>query len=528
MTPQRKFSAAESTVVIDLKGLHEVPFDTESSGTKSFRAIVFPKDRVSHVDSMVGHYVVHGEYRLETSLTIVYLHDGTLLLPNLLLSFIDHGLADSEQCGISVESLPLPLLKSGKKYQTHSVIRPIEDVAGFSDLPDGVPWSVSLVPTLNGLTVKMGYSIQTLGITDRSKLEKFIHTPLAGRMDKLFKLAQDAVESEVAAQATQDQRAAQAVRVRFNAKLSAMRAKYEAMELKNYDKPLDERILMHSDEPPHLLLSPQRKALKDGSAVCVRTTLNAQTVTKAVPVARVAQEVPILATVQEEVEEMHNALDDIDEQDDSSDEHLLTDDDEPLPAVRVRKPTVQPTVPSPIKKKAKPSYAMKAAGKANHLLKYPPGSGPKAASSSSSNNSSRIGQINPRTGTCWSREPYATKYTAPASALKGAAQDTAPDVGMMALVNELKVENAQLKERVLSLELQAQAKDILMVKSIQSARLKERQAVSHELRASYQEGLNDAVRLMSKKEIKRTAKKVDGKQTVPDTDHESSLSEMSD
>ena len=98
----------------------------------------------------------------------------------------------------------------------------------------------------------------------------------------------------------------------------------------------------------------------------------------------------------------------------------------------------------------------------------------------------------------------------------------------MALVNELKVENAQLKERVLSLELQAQAKDILMVKSIQSARLKERQAVSHELRASYQEGLNDAVRLMSKKEIKRTAKKVDGKQTVPDTDHESSLSEMSD
>ena len=95
----------------------------------------------------------------------------------------------------------------------------------------------------------------------------------------------------------------------------------------------------------------------------------------------------------------------------------------------------------------------------------------------------------------------------------------------------LKVENATLKERVTSLEGQLIAKDILMVKSVQSAKLRERQAVSHELRASYQEGLNDAVRLMSKKEIKKT-RKFNGKEampqshaTDPESDHSSDYSD---
>ena len=527
VVPHLAFNAEESNVVIDLKGLHEIPFDTESNGTKSFRALIFPKDRVSHIDERVGNYVVHGDYEVVTGLSIVYFRDGTLLLPNLLLSFIDHGWADADQSGISVESLPLPLMKGSKRYEKYSVIRPIEDIAGFSSLPKGMPWCVHLAPTLKGLTVQMGYSIAGVGVTDLSSLQIFIDGPLEDRIDQLFELAADAVEVEVAAQATQDQRAAQTVRVRFMAKLKSMREKYDGMKLSNYDEPLESRILTLADDAQHMVLSPLRKSLEDGSAVLIRTTLHQRTADAVVE----AQMVEPVA-LSEHVEPMAEEEDDahiVSEREEEEEVVPPQDVVVQLPPVRVRTQTVRspPVKASPIKKK-KPMLAMKAAKKVPFTanMKQPP-------AQSASSSGSRIGQFNPRSGVIYTREPYATKYTAPASALKVAASGMSDEaaLAMAEKYSVLKVENATLKERVTSLEGQLIAKDILMVKSVQSAKLRERQAVSHELRASYQEGLNDAVRLMSKKEIKKT-RKFNGKEampqshaTDPESDHSSDYSD---
>ena len=74
--PERAFDSKEQVVVIDLKGLSEVPFDP-------------------------------------------------------VLNFIDQGTASIEHTGIFVESLELPLLIGHGKYQKQSNIRPIDDVAGF-------------------------------------------------------------------------------------------------------------------------------------------------------------------------------------------------------------------------------------------------------------------------------------------------------------------------------------------------------------------------------------------------------------
>jgi len=132
--PERAFDDKKQVVVIDLKGLCEVPYDPDFSGTKSLRAFIFPRDKVTHVDGIPGQYVVLGEYSVELGLSIIHFHASFKRRPELLLNFVDHGTANNDCSGISVESLGLPLLKSHGKYEQFSNLRPIKDVVGFSTL----------------------------------------------------------------------------------------------------------------------------------------------------------------------------------------------------------------------------------------------------------------------------------------------------------------------------------------------------------------------------------------------------------
>ena len=113
--PERFFDFKTQQVVLDLKAVHEFPFDPERAGTKSLRAFIFPRDRVTHVPGSPGKYVVDGDWSTETTLRLVYFAVGTQQKAELLLSFIDHGTADADSIGLSVESMPLPLLQSGKR-----------------------------------------------------------------------------------------------------------------------------------------------------------------------------------------------------------------------------------------------------------------------------------------------------------------------------------------------------------------------------------------------------------------------------
>ena len=122
--PERPYNHLTHVPVLDLKGIYSVPFDAEQEGIKSFRAIIFLRNHVTHIENSPGKYITDGEWSAETALNIVYFDEGTThRTPELLLGFVDHGIADSNSVGFSVESLPLPLLKSGKQYEKKSSYR---------------------------------------------------------------------------------------------------------------------------------------------------------------------------------------------------------------------------------------------------------------------------------------------------------------------------------------------------------------------------------------------------------------------
>jgi hypothetical protein len=143
--PERTFDIKKQVVVIDLKGLIEVPYDSMKFGIKSMRAFVFDIGGVTHVEGEHGKYVVAGDYSIELSFSIVYFTPETKRAPEFLLSFVDHGMADHSSHGISVETLHLPLLQSARRYQNQSNMTSMSYVAGFSTIQVEVPSTVPSV-----------------------------------------------------------------------------------------------------------------------------------------------------------------------------------------------------------------------------------------------------------------------------------------------------------------------------------------------------------------------------------------------
>lgn len=121
--PERQYDHKTHVPVLDLKGVYSVPFNSEEEGVKSFSVLIFPRDHVTHVENSPGKYVSDGPWSQERCLSIVYFIEGTRRTPELLLGFIDHGIAQRDSVGFSVESLPLPLLKGGSKFECNSNLR---------------------------------------------------------------------------------------------------------------------------------------------------------------------------------------------------------------------------------------------------------------------------------------------------------------------------------------------------------------------------------------------------------------------
>jgi len=495
--PERAFDASTHVAVLDLKGVFEFPFNPLQSGTKSFVVILFPRNKVVHA-GMSGCYVVDGGYSVERALGIAYFKDGSLQSPELILAFIDHGIADSSQTGISIESLPLPLLKGGKRYEQYSNCRPLESVVGFSSLPSGIPWSVTLVPALKGLTAKLGYSFVTVGVSDLKTLTAFIATTLGDRVPELFKQAVVRLAAEVADQAIQDARAAQLVSVQYGAKLTAMQESFESVDLSMYDAPIESRIFSLSDaamiDAPDMLSPLRRQAMVDGSAILVRSALFPR-----YPAPRAKPKEPEvvveLEPVQEELvdaeengETLMSEYEDEDDEDPPS-EHL--DRLEELPRLRrIPKPKlarIESSIAKGVKKKA-----ISKAARAPRVKQLPDGQ------------TSRLGQPDGRGGV-YSREKYAASSAISGmqkgAGLAAAEQANTAAIATAARISALMIEVATLKEQGVAKDAQLAAAATHEISAVQQARLEERNATATMVQSSFQQGLNAAVRLMQQKEI---------------------------
>ena len=154
------FDAGLNEVVLDFRTVSELPFDTDASGVKAFRAFIFEKGKVLHSPTEAGQYYASGEWCEQWALSIVHFKPATKRKHELLLNFVDYGMLSQTQWGISVESLSLPLRLAKNIYQDTPRLTEMKDVAGFSTINAGLaPWSISLAACLKKLPLFKAHDV---------------------------------------------------------------------------------------------------------------------------------------------------------------------------------------------------------------------------------------------------------------------------------------------------------------------------------------------------------------------------------
>ena len=106
--PKVVFDPKLMDAVVDIGSVVSIPYDPTNAGVHCLRAVIAPKGKVSHVQGQHGCLVVDGEWWIQSTLVIVHYNPATKRLPGLLLTFIDHGMADNSQEGISISGFSAP------------------------------------------------------------------------------------------------------------------------------------------------------------------------------------------------------------------------------------------------------------------------------------------------------------------------------------------------------------------------------------------------------------------------------------
>ena len=437
--PEIDFNTTETEVVIDLKALCVLPFDHEMDGVHAFRALFMPRGKTMKVPDAHGCYIVDGTYSNQTALSVVHFVDSTKRLPELLLSFIDHGMASGTQTGISVSSLKLPLLIRANTYEREIKVAPITDVAGFSRIKiSDLPWSAHLEPAL-----KLIEPFRTLAIGKPSAMDAWIKRPLADRLDSIRVIAVSDLDDEVAAVTRQDASQGSRIRTaglaRIDSAIQAIRARAAA-----YDVRLVQRVVQLKDAkagPEDASLSPVRAAF----AAIEPVRLLRSRVTSNAAGATAAAAAP--ADVQDRAEA--GAEDEarlVDDSDDSSDDSSVDSSADRGAAETVppkKRARIAPTffgarIAPPKPKKPKPPKG-KGTSAAGGKAREPKSSAPAAGANGAA--------VNPRTQAPWKRGPYRPRNS-PADALKsgkGKADTAATGQDAAATeVERLKASNAAL------------------------------------------------------------------------------------
>ena len=266
--------AGQHELIIDPKLMCSIPYDANNDGVKSFRAFVVPKGKCVHHPHQPGRYVVFGTMTEAVAPCLVHFAASTLRKPELVLSFVDYGFSSSSLEGISVETLPLPLMIKANTYQKHASVTAMERVAGFSPLPDGAPYSIQLAPTL-----RVNAPYRLLNIENAAGVSLLMKKPLEDQLQRLETIARTLMDKECSETAKSgDQRGANKARAGQEAHMKFLMSKLQLLPPSAYDVPVDERFLTleqrpDQEEAPAFMTSPLRQQLHDGGAMLLRTRL---------------------------------------------------------------------------------------------------------------------------------------------------------------------------------------------------------------------------------------------------------------
>jgi hypothetical protein len=225
-----------------LKGICGIPFDPLVDGVLSFRALMLPKGKSMAIPDVHGCFAVDGSWTNQVALMVVHFVEKTRRLPELLCYFIDHGMANRDQSGISVASLKLPLLIRKSTYEADTKVAPMSDVSGFTPISIAqAPWSIHLEPALKKLE-----PFATLQLFKPSTMGTWIAKPVASRIEVLVQMATAALEVAIAAVNRQDPSQASRVRSAAVAKLDTVVAALRE-KASSYDAKLTSRVVKISD-----------------------------------------------------------------------------------------------------------------------------------------------------------------------------------------------------------------------------------------------------------------------------------------
>ena len=232
------FDPAKETLILDFKAACQLPFNPDNGGVKAFRAIIFQKGFGHHVPDEPAKLLLVGEYRRQYALELVHFDPSTARDPELLLAFVDYGLANSAMSGVSVETLPLPLHVSKKTYNTESRLTPITSVVAFEQIDCGkAPWSMHLKPCLEKIAL-----FKRTEVFNTTSMKDWIKTKVESRLEKLHKWATEDIHQEIAAISRQDVSQGTKQGSVFTAKLHSLFDSIRKWPLETFDHSLSNRI----------------------------------------------------------------------------------------------------------------------------------------------------------------------------------------------------------------------------------------------------------------------------------------------
>ena len=277
------FDPETQEIILDLKGLCALPYDLELSAFHSFRGIIMPSGKFVHEPKKAGKYLVLGNFRSVTCFTLVHFKPSMERTSELLLSFVDHGLANATSMhGVQVETVMLPLLVSAGVYSKALRMTSVQDIVAFETInTKSLPYSKDLAPFL-----KTHSLYKSLNISTQPELLSYIMKPLGGRLPHIEAAAKEALAGSVAALAPQGQQYADDARAGLEPRLASLIQQMRNLPPEHYDAPLTSRIktIEMVDPPDHQaaeqgvpewLDTPLKAALDQGTAKADYTTFKA-------------------------------------------------------------------------------------------------------------------------------------------------------------------------------------------------------------------------------------------------------------
>ena len=276
-------------LVVDLKGLISLPFDTDNDGMKCARALIFERGKAVHVPNVAGQYVTTAHYDVQTTPCMVHFSGG-IRKPELCVSFIDFAATNGGLAGVAVESLALPLKLSGKKFRSLTNMSQVSTIVGFSPVPPGETL-INIAQTLKGIS-----PFKQFGVSTMSGVIQLIGQSLGARVPKLREHAQARIRSNVEdiAMAGDHAAAAQQEGI-WCARLERMVAIVTALPPIHYDARLTSRVTLMQikdgglvEGRPDWLASPLKEQLLTGAAGMLQRSQFVEKQTSAPPSAAAA------------------------------------------------------------------------------------------------------------------------------------------------------------------------------------------------------------------------------------------------